>query len=853
MPERRVGKFELLDELGHGGMGVVYRARDTRLDRFVALKFMRPDHAPDEASRNRFLRECRAVAALNHPNIATLYEADEVNGTLYFAAELVGGQTLAEVLDRGRVPLERALDLAGQLAQALAAAHAKGIIHRDIKPANLMITPDGRLKVLDFGIAHLAASREAAPPDAPTSTGAVSPAGGQETVGAAMGTPGYMAPELVRGEPVGPSADVFAAGVVLYELATGQRLFAGGEADERVRQVLAGDPPVAFNLDRRVFPALGAVIARCLHKTPAERYRDGAELRDALARTAAPPRKRWWWPAVAALLLVAVAVGLRWGRARPLAFVSQDRILIADVMNQTSEGAFGFSDALGTALEADLRQSQYAVVVGRREISEALQLTRRPPDTRLDLQTALDLARWVGAKAVLAPSITQVGETYRLAASLYATDSASPVGTASVRATSRDKLLEEAVDDLTAAIREQLGEPLAEIEQFNAPIVVVTTRSWEALEALRLGLKAADERRVPEAAAFFEEALSRDPEFAAAKGQLALVLIQFLNQPERGKRLLAEAGSSADRLSNYERVMFKGLVTQFVAGNLEAALEEFRVAAALFPTRSEPRRNQGMLLRALGRYHEAAAEFSEAHARDPKAVTTLELLWFLQVGPVRDPVGAEVTALKAAALRPGDPDHHHMVAWSYLAQQRYDEAAKEMAAIVAAHPSYSRARVNLAHLALRRGDAAGAAERYQSLLDDARAKRIDQDEVAIATWLATALQALARTAEADALFQSAARTARTPAMRAFYDAARGRRDASRRLLRALPETSKLQYQDALTAAAAYGLLGDREPALERLAHALRLSAWDGYYNLILPDFRPLWHDERFIRLVTTGK
>lgn len=667
-----------------------------------------------------------------------------------------------------------------------------------------------------------------------------------------MGTPGYMAPEQVSGAPAGPTADVFAAGVVLFELATGRRPFAGGEPDERVRQVLAADPPAALHAER-ASPALSAIIARCLRQVPAERYRNGGELRDALARIGAPYRLRRWRLAVAALLVVAVAVGLWWGRARPLAFSSQDRILIADVTHEPSEGGFSFSDALGTALEADLRQSQYAVVVGRREISEALQLTRRSPETRLDLQTALDLARWVGAKAVLAPSITQVGGTYRLAASLYATDSASPVGTASARATSRDKLLEEAVDDLTVAIREQLGEPLAEIEQFDAPIVVVTTRSWEALEALRLGLKATDERKVREAAAFFEEALSRDPEFAAAKGQLALVLIQFLNQPERGRTLLAEAAASAHRLSNYERVMFKGLVTQFVAGNLEGALEEFRVAAALFPARPEPRRNQGMLLRALGRFHEAAAQFSEAHARDPKTVTTLELLWFLQVGPVRDPVGAEVTARKAAALRPGDPDHQHMVAWSYLAQQRYADAEREMAAIAAAHPDYLRARVNLAHLALRRGDLAGAVERYRSLLDDARAKRIDQDEIASASWLAIALQAIGRTAEADALFQAAARTARTPAMRALYDAARGRRDSSLRLLRTLPETSKLQYQDALTSAAAYGLLGDPELALERLAHALRLSAWDGYYNLILPDFRPLWNDERFTRLVTTGK
>ena len=201
MPGRRVGKFELLEELGRGGMGVVYRARDVRLDRLVALKFMRPERAVDETSRARFLRECRAIAALNHRNIATLYEADESeDGAMYFAAELVDGDTLAKVIAQGPVPLDRGIEIAIEVADALAAAHAKGIVHRDIKPANIMIGRDGRVKVLDFGLASLGAMPLPFDSDTPTQASPIESA----AFGAVVGTPGYMSPEQLRGEVVGP-------------------------------------------------------------------------------------------------------------------------------------------------------------------------------------------------------------------------------------------------------------------------------------------------------------------------------------------------------------------------------------------------------------------------------------------------------------------------------------------------------------------------------------------------------------------------------------------------------------------------------------------------------------------------
>jgi serine/threonine protein kinase/Flp pilus assembly protein TadD len=858
MPERRIGKFELLDELGKGGMGVVYRARDTRLDRLVALKLMQPDRALDTTSRARFLRECRAVAALNHPGIATLYEADETaDGTLYFAAELVAGETLSAELRRGPIPLEHAVGYGLQLAEALAAAHEKGIVHRDIKPSNVMIASGGRLKVLDFGLARLGHARELPRPDATTIVGDAAQAAGRDAAedsvaGAVVGTPGRMAPEQIRGQPVGPPADIFAAGILIYEMVTGAQPYPGEGPLDQLQAILDSQPKPASEVNPRVPASLSAVIARCLVRDPASRFQNGRELLDALSacHVGAARTRRWTWGAAAAAVAI-VAGGIWWSQRDTLAFTSQDRILLADVVNQTSDDVF--SGALGTALEVDLRQSQYALVVGRKDIAEALALTRRPPDTPLELATALDLARWVGAKAVLAPSIAQVGDTYRLDATLYATETGSPVDIVSVVADGRDDVLRDAVDELTAAVRERLGESLAEIGQTDEAVVKVTTGSWVALDALRKGLKAADESNVREAAAYFEEALRLDPEFAAAKGQLGLVLIQFLGQPDRGKALLKETALLADRLSHYERVMLDGLITQFVEGDLNGALEQFQVATTLFPERTEPYRNQGVILRALGRYDEAAAAFRESHVRAPKSAGPLELLWFLQVGPLRDPVGAEASSRALMALRPDDPDFTHMLGWSFIAQQRFDDAERELAAVLDAHPEHMRTRINHAHLALRRGDAERASAEYRALLDDARANRIQSDTVALAFWLGVALSSSGRPEDAEPFFEDAHKARAVPAFRALVDAARGRQQEALTILRSLPPIEQLDYGRALTAASAYGYAGDPDRALEALARAFALSSWDVYYNLILPEFRPLWDDERFTRLVTTGK
>jgi hypothetical protein len=287
---RRIGPYRVREQVGCGGMGVVYAAEDERLGRTVALKMLPAAYSRDAVARERLAREARAAAALSHPSIATIYALEEIDGTLFIASELVRGATLRSALTGGALPRERLLDTLTQIAEALAAAHQHGIVHRDLKPDNVLCAADGRIKVVDFGIA-----RHLTPPLADGVHGLT-------LTGAQLGTPGYMAPEQLRGRPIDARADIFAFGVMAYELATGTHPFGGSDPAALLERLVSDDPPLSRPIDP---PGLDRIIRACLRGDPASRYASGAELLDALRRLspASPPaqpaalslRGAWWW------------------------------------------------------------------------------------------------------------------------------------------------------------------------------------------------------------------------------------------------------------------------------------------------------------------------------------------------------------------------------------------------------------------------------------------------------------------------------------------------------------------------------------------------------------------------------
>src|SRR6266496_584448 len=269
----RLGPYEIVSPLGAGGMGEVYRAKDPRLGREVAIKVLPASFSADEDRLRRFEQEAKAAGLLNHPNITAVHDIGVHEDAPYIVTELLEGETLRERLAGGPLPQRKALDFAGQIAQGLAAAHEKGIVHRDLKPENLFVTKDGRVKILDFGLAKLERpdSEGSGQTNMPTATRGTEP-------GVVLGTLGYMSPEQVRGRPADSRSDIFAFGAILYEMLSGKRAFHGDSAADTMSAILTKEPPDLSETNRNIAPALERLVRHCLEKNPEERFHSAHDL-----------------------------------------------------------------------------------------------------------------------------------------------------------------------------------------------------------------------------------------------------------------------------------------------------------------------------------------------------------------------------------------------------------------------------------------------------------------------------------------------------------------------------------------------------------------------------------------------
>ncbi|HMC60005.1 MAG TPA: serine/threonine-protein kinase, partial [Candidatus Solibacter sp.] len=321
LPGTKLGPYEIVASIGAGGMGEVYRARDNRLGRDIAVKILPESFARDQDRLRRFEQETRSVAALNHPNILAIYDVGQHGSAPFLVSELLEGESLRALLDGGALPQRKAIEYGVQVAQGLAAAHDKGIVHRDLKPENLFVSKDGRVKILDFGLAKLAAKSDASNSDGITMTGS------HTAAGVVMGTASYMAPEQVRAQNVDARTDIFAFGAVLFEMLSGQRAFRRDTPAETMTAVLKEDPPEIASLSQPVSPALDRIVRRCLEKNPEQRFQSAKDLSFALsslsgtdasstARAIQLPVRRspWLWVS-AGLALVALAAIL-WAVAK---------------------------------------------------------------------------------------------------------------------------------------------------------------------------------------------------------------------------------------------------------------------------------------------------------------------------------------------------------------------------------------------------------------------------------------------------------------------------------------------------------------------------------------------------------
>ena len=844
----------------------MYHARDSFLKRDVALKMIKPGLAENDEVRARFLRECRAAAAISHPNVATIYEAGECDdGSIYLASELIRGESLVQRLRRGRASFDEQLDLGVQLTQGLAAAHEAGIVHRDIKPGNVMVTDNGHIKILDFGLARLNQPLgRRADDDGETLT--------RTRPGSMLGTPAYMSPEQVTGAEVDARSDVFSCGCVLYEMASGKAPFSSDSVSETVRRILSEDPPELDALARDVPRGLADVIRKALAKNPADRFADGSEMAQALsavrdqtapATVSEPPTqltrgRRRFGIGLAATAAVVAAVLLSWffGEST-LAFERKDQLLITSVVNQTDEEAFDL--ALRTALEADLQQSPYVSIFQQSQVASVLQLMRLDPSAPVDESLGRDICRFAGVRAMLVPRILAVGDVYELQAILVDPVSGQHVDRIRIKAQGREQVLLTAIDRLTREVRKRLGESLESIDVADIPVVTVATSSWEALKYLAMARSAWWAGQFDEAIGLFELALEKDPQFASAKRMLALVLIQFKGEKERGQQLLREALVDAEDLPEREHMMIRAANKQFVDEDLEAALAEYELICELYPDSTPAHNNRGHILLALARTREAIPMFERAAELDVTTTPPLISLYFVHLDDFRDPAKATEAARRLVERAPQNVSFRVMLAWSLANQDLLDEALELTRAAVEEVPHHPYGLPNLAHFLYATGADDEAVIHYRTIYELTVDGKLRGERWAAARDLAVALNSAGAADEARQVAESEASIILGGTEGTGLDAQQylalsqlravtGSDTQAREHMERAAGLGPNEPVSILAMAQTLALLGDFETALTGVAHALAAGYPDPFMPQYLPSLRPLRSDSRFLAL-----
>jgi serine/threonine protein kinase/Tfp pilus assembly protein PilF len=676
---KTISHYRIIAELGGGGMGVVYKAEDIRLGRKVALKFLPAGLVRNPTALARFQREARAASALNHPHICTIHEIDEVEGQPCLAMELMEGSTLKYLIKGQPLPVGQLLDMATDIADALEAAHAEGIIHRDIKPANIFVTKRGEAKILDFGLAKFQGAGRGAQGSGnpPSGEGSPRPPGEESAerieagdgapphdtptlsiepdsitnVGAAMGTAAYMSPEQARGEKVDTRTDLFSFGAVLYEMATGQQAFRGATSEEIQDAILTRQATPPQRVNAALDPRLQAIIEKALEKDRELRYQHAADMQAELQRLkrdtdsgrvvaassdrraavgTLPPQKRRRLAialAGAAVILVAAAIGgTLYFRSRQAMtrLTGKDTIVLSDFDNRTGDRVF--DDTLKQGLSVQLEQSPFLELVSERKVNETLKLMGRSASDRLTPEVTQEVCLRTGSKAMLTGSISGLGSQYVIGLKAVNCDTGDVLAEAQEQVAGKEAVL-KALDAAAVSLRSKLGESLNSVEKYSAPVEEATTPSLEALKAYSLGVTTESTKGDRESLPFFKRAVNFDPNFAMAYVRMSAVYSNFA-EPGRAAENIRKAYALREKVSERERFSIEGNYYFNATGEMEKAAQTLEVWQQTYPRDDQPYSIAGWVSAELGSWEKALEEFREALRLEPNnAINYMNLGW----------------------------------------------------------------------------------------------------------------------------------------------------------------------------------------------------------------------------------